>query len=496
MHEQESLASEAIRYLAREFVSTALPILAGDHLFPRSGLNPFLRVGTDYNGSSLATPEHRALEEAITAAHQRFSDSTPLGERDFATNYTFSFLEACITRLTFAEDCWSVGGVEVDESIDELITAVSNKESEIACCRVVSHLTTVDCEEVDFGDVRVIPIGHAPESHGREVREIMASVIAGSGSAFRYSGGVRSWAPPESVLVARSTRADPFDAASELSQRLSRFLLVAQLLRSGTSQSSYEVQGGTTMVGRLDPQLLLFKGEVGLMSRTQTLRRDLVMSPADAQPIRELDILLGRCDVEREGLAVDPLALAVHLFQRSYYASSPYDQVVDLMTAMEAAMSGSAKTEILLRLRTRCASLLAVQNDTAHAIFSDVGQLYDLRSTIVHGGEMKLNKLTKLLMSLTYTPPNTPLADAFGHAVDRLRDLVRRSILVRVCLAGSDRGLWPLGDDAGVDSALTDDVQRQAWRSDWHDTLNGIGAGSAAERPRPAQSYLATFSDR
>ena len=107
---------------------------------------------------------------------------------------------------------------------------------------------------------------------------------------------------------------------------------------------------------------------------------------------------------------MDPLALAVHLFQRSYYASSPYDQVVDLMTAMEAAMSGSTKTEILLRLRTRCASLLAVQNDTAHAIFSDVGQLYDLRSTIVHGGEMKLNKLTKLLMSLTYTPPNTPLA--------------------------------------------------------------------------------------
>ena len=496
MNESKAKELDAVRDAARALIEAALPVLATRHLFPRPDTDPFITVGSDYFGTDFASPEHAALERAISEAHPRFQEDTPLGERDFAHSYTYSFVEACVARLAFAKDPWALEGPEVEQSVDELVAQVLHEESEVACCRVVSHFTTVDGRRHRLGDIDVVPMVEQPAGHKREVREAIASVIAGSGLAFRGNDVADAWAPPESVLIARNISTEPFDAATALSRKLNTFLLSAQLLHGGTAQSMYEVQGETSMVRRFRPTIAMFRGQVGLMSSTQMVRRDLVIGPEDETRFIGLNTLMTRARAERPGMVVDSFGLAIHRFQGSYYAVSPYDQVVDLTTALEAAMAGASTSDVLLRLRTRCAALLATDNDPAGPIFDDVGKLYGLRSTLVHGGEMKAEKLVKLLASLTYAPTNAPFGEAFGHAVDRLRDLVRRSILARICLAGDEHPLWLLGANVAVDRELADDVTRARWRTVWHATLDGIGASFAANRPVAARSYLSSFSDR
>jgi hypothetical protein len=183
--------------------------------------------------------------------------------------------------------------------------------------------------------------------------------------------------------------------------------------------------------------------------------------------------------------------IALQKFQLSYHAHAWYEQLVDLATALEAALSGKDTTDVLLRLRNRAAALLATDRDPAHAVFADVGTLYSLRSSLVHGGELSEKQLRKLITRVSTVPRNAPLGTATGYAVDRMRDLVRRSVLARICLAADgDDSLWPLAEDPGVDAALADDDTRALWRRRWRARLASFDALFAADRPRQAADAI------
>lgn len=79
---------------------------------------------------------------------------------------------------------------------------------------------------------------------------------------------------------------------------------------------------------------------------------------------------------------------------------------------------------------------------------------------------------------------------ALGYAVDRMRDLVRRAILARLCLAAEPDPVWPLYGDTPVDAFLADDAMRVAWRSRWRDRLAALGVETAADRPRSAVDFV------
>ena len=64
-----------------------------------------------------------------------------------------------------------------------------------------------------------------------------------------------------------------------------------------------------------------------------------------------------------------------------------------------------------------------------------------------------------------------------------MRDLVRRAILARLCLAAKPDPLWPFAVNATVDAILADDAQRAAWRASWHERLAELGVGYAAGPP-------------
>jgi hypothetical protein len=79
---------------------------------------------------------------------------------------------------------------------------------------------------------------------------------------------------------------------------------------------------------------------------------------------------------------------------------------------------------------------------------------------------------------------------ALGYVVDRMRDLVRRGILARLCLASEPDSLWPFDGDTAVDAILTDDVKRAAWRGRRQDRLATLGVAYAGGPPRSAVDFL------
>jgi hypothetical protein len=201
--------------------------------------------------------------------------------------------------------------------------------------------------------------------------------------------------------------------------------------------------------------------------------------------------------VKRGGMALTSFDVAIRKFNASYRADSPFEHLVDLATALEATLATGEKDNegLTLRLRNRASTLLATQDDPARSIFIDVRQLYDLRSKLVHGGQIKENELRKTserISTVTNERPTLMFGVALGHAIDRMRDLVRRAILARLCLAAEPDPLWPLdASDVSVDALLADDRTRGQWRSRWHERLTELGvAAAAAGPPRTAADFL------
>lgn len=297
------------------------------------------------------------------------------------------------------------------------------------------------------------------------------------------------YAPPASVVISRREGEDQEETGRAASLDIERFLLALWLLRGVTSTSGYEFQGATASIGPYDPVLLTEpRGFIGQHKRAAAI------SPADEAPISALISLVDRAQTRRSGNLIEPLAMAVQKYRRSYLDGAWYEHLADLSTALEATLSGVAKQDVLLRLKSRAASLLAVDNDTAEAIFHDLGILYDLRSTVVHGSALSEKSLRKKLDTLIPDPPEGlgSVGLQLDLAVDRLRDLVRRALVARMCLADGDEPLWPLGLDGGpnVDAVLVEDELRVVWRNAWHERLSVLGAEEAGHPAEPAISWL------
>ena len=195
-------------------------------------------------------------------------------------------------------------------------------------------------------------------------------------------------------------------------------------------------------------------------------------------------------------MPVTSFDVAIRKFNGSYRADTSLEHLVNLATALEATLASGDKDNegLTLRLRNRAAALLATDDDSAMSVFTDVGLLYGLRSNLVHGGRIKEKDLRKVLGRISTVPDDRPtmlFGLALGHAVDRMRDLVRRAILARLCLAAEPDPLWPFdAADVPIDAFLADDRTRSEWRGRWHERLAELGGGGAGGPPRAAADFL------
>lgn len=478
-----------LRDLGRAFVGAAFGVLREDHVIPTPIFHPYIEVGRDYFGPEImGLPEFRALEAQLDTTYpERFAEPLKRPHAEFANTYIFSLLEACVARCA-RDGEFDANSPAVDESLAELLTVLGTRSYEVVCCRFVSHLTTATGAEVRIGDVTVVP---EPEDQGRLERRIQEE-IQGTASAFNREEP-RPYDPPHALLITREETddGDPYAVSRRLSRRIERFLLLARLLTAGTVQSYYEVTGMTTLVARMGPEMGTFrKGVLDTL-----VRRTVRLGGDEGSAFEKLDQLIDAADVKRTAMAATSFDVALSKFHRSHTSDSPYEHLVDLATALEAILAGgeSDNEGLTLRLRSRAAALLATDDDPAKALFDDVGLLYGLRSKLVHGGQIKQSELRKIIGRISTVPADateTQFGVAIGYAVDRMRDLVRRSILARLCLAAEPDPLWSFSGSTAVDAILADDAQRLAWRARWHDRLAALGVEAAAEPPRSAVDFL------
>ncbi|MCX4098023.1 HEPN domain-containing protein [Nocardia sp. alder85J] len=223
--------------------------------------------------------------------------------------------------------------------------------------------------------------------------------------------------------------------------------------------------------------------------------RRTVRIKGDEEPaFTALGDLIDSAEVRREGMAATSYDVAMNKFNGSYRESGPFEHLVDLATALEAALLGGEKeTEGLsLRLRTRVAALLATEADSGEALFRDVSRLYDIRSKLVHGGQIPEKELRKLINGISTVPESAKnsFVTAVDYAVDRMRDIVRRAILARLCLAAKKDAPWPFIGSTAVDASLAGDKGRAEWRQHWRSYLSELGVGYAADQPRAAVEFL------
>jgi len=476
--------------VCRAFVSAAFDALAQEHVIPTPAYHRYTAVGRDYFGQSVMNlAQFGALETHLNQAYpERFADPLRREHAEFASAYIFSLLEACVARCAPTGSFDAASGA-VSDSIDELRSVLEKSSYEIACCRQVSHLTTASGHELRIGDITVVP---EPEGDYRTLTSRIKEEISAAPRAWNRERP-SPYGPPHSLLIARVTTEDPdpFGVSKRVSDTIERFMLLARLLTAGTVQSAYQVSGTTTLVTRFNPQMRTFVA--GPLH--QLVRRTVRLTGQEGDAFAGLGDLIDNAAVKREGMIATSFDVAVSKFNLSYGSDSPYEHLVDLATAMEAILLGGDKeTEgLTLRLRNRAAALLPADDDPPRAIFDDVGQLYTLRSKLVHGGRITQNDLRKVLTRISTVPAETAehrFGSALAYAIDRMRDLVRRAILARLCLAEGAEPPWPFDGDTAVDATLADDAHRAAWRTYWHERLVALGAGAAAARPRSAVDFI------
>lgn len=481
-----STFNDELMQAARGFFDHAISVLKHQHVIPLPVFRPYLEVGRDYFGPDLAGPEIDRFTAAIGQLHPKFAAPVASRGLDFPGPYVYQFLELCIARLTKGRREYSSLDPIVDRAMRDIQNQIMQADSPVACCRVVSHMSTITKEPIRLGNVSVVPLVGAPWEHSSEVRQVINSVIPDAESVYGNEPP-SSFNPPESVVVIRGAGNQPYEATNELSREIERILMVIRLLEGATCGSIYEVRGETSRGRRGRHQLVLFQGNAGSILTGSQAKRTAVLDVNHADKIGALGEILRSVDVPKEGMAFTSFSLALQRFQRSYHVDQWFDQLIDLTTAFEGALSGTDKYDVLLRLRMRSAVLLSTEVDPVEAIFKDVGHLYDLRSSLIHGAALKQKDLVKNVNAISTVPAGTPFGVAIDLAVDRIRDLVRRSLLARICLADGADPIWPLASDVGVDVALTNDATRTLWRDAWHARLHSIGAAEAAQAARPAK---------
>jgi hypothetical protein len=485
-----------IRETARAFVAGAFDGLRGEFVIPTPRFQPYVQVGRDYFGDTIrAVPAYGEFERQLNDVYpHRFGEPLKRHHAEFASSYIFSFLEACVARCGRLgyhdeQDHFHPSNDAVSESLDELIAVLDSPTYEVVCCRFVSHLATENLAEITLGDITVVPEQKGFGGHTARI----AREIAGGSYAFSRQDP-HPYDPPHALLIIRNCTddPDPYEVAQLLSKKLDRFLLLARLFSAGTVRSLVEVTGMTTLVSRMSPYVTEFRGAGSMVRRTVWLSTQHV--PAFAA----IAGLVEQADVERAGMAATSFDAALGKFNASHYQENPYEALVDLATALEAMLAGGEKeTEgLTLRLRNRSAALLAADGDPAIAVFADVGLLYGLRSKLIHGGQIKESELRRDVRKISTMPDgeaDEQFGVAIGRAVDRIRDLVRRAILARLCLAAEPDPVWPFSGTTAVDAQLSDDETRGRWRAGWHDRLAALGIEEAAHRPPQTVDFLTPY---
>jgi len=441
---------------------------------PCSRYRPYIQVGRDYEGGLLAgRPAFAQFSATLGKLYPGWFDAAPgQSPRWYPDNLTFRFVDACIAEVSLRGETGEVPSDAVEATVLDLVDYLDARESRVACAHRVSHLMTEDRQEMALARVTIL-------AHRRwqETQQI-AEVIPTARSAFNGEPP-HTFANPEATLISYATGPDPFKLRTEAERRINRLLLALHLLYGATTASMYEVIGETTSVCRYTAQLDVLQHDPHPVPA-----RPAVVSQAMVTPVERLLALYDRTEHRTPKEVVHGLEMAVLKFTDSFSPKPWFEKIVDLATALEATLFGKDKADVTLRICSRAAHILSTDADPPTTIYADVKAFYDMRSSLVHGSVITQRELDKWTAAVSVVSEERSPRMRIEFVVDRLRDLVRRSILARLVL--NTEGRWPLrGDPPPLDQLLTDARNAEEWRSAWHQGMTDLGAAEAVQPASP-----------
>ena len=481
--------SDLLREAAHAFLGWAFAGLREAGVIPtsRHQLDWYLQVGRDYYGGDVAGSETDALGKALEKLYpDRFAEPRGRKDPEFPSAYVYDLLEGAIARCSRFDE-YDPDGPEAVESVDELIAALESDRRTVFACRAMSNLTTVNQEPVEIGEVTVHP---EVERFGGLVR-FGVSLVPAAPKAFNREDP-RPSDRPHALLVASAEverGKSGWPSVSTAIGKIEHFVFLARLLKTGTQQSMWELGGGSTLVSGVSPLYRVFAG-AGMPRITMT--RKVAIRPEDVPAFAALQRLLDEAVVERTDMVSTSFDLCADLFNRSFEPGTWAECATDLATALEAALIGgdADHNNINRKLQDRSSKLLSTPDDPADTIKNDVKTLYGLRSSLVHGSSISETDLRAALEAVSTVPAGEMFGVILDFAVDRLRDLVRRAFLARLCLSRPPTPLWPLAGGVDVSVAFEDPVTARLWREQWQGLLGSLGAGEAARKAPPGVDPL------
>lgn len=468
-----------IRAVAEEVLRRSLPTLTEERVIPRSRYRPWIRMAKDYFGHAVSDSDlAQVLESELP---QRFPKNMP--SIDYPWAYGGPLVEAAVAAATLADEPYEISSPSVQQVIDEFI----NKMQATPRATVLLVVTDIDVEHapvpqgyedrlgesIRIADVRVVRVENKPE-------RFIELELPSAGYDVERDDAVTS-PGPAALLVATVDSAVDLDARLATARSRVAQLLAAVRLATGTTARALVMAEG-------EPDRVHRYGPVITPLRQPWFRyghRPVTLGTDDVTPIEGLAALLGAFG-GGTGQST-PIRLALGRFGRSLdeTATSLPDQAVDLAVGLEAALAGRESTEVGLRLRLRAAQLLPTETDSPQQIYADVGGLYSLRSTIVHGAVLTEQSVEKAIRRVTGASRGRGAAEAYALALDRWRDLLRRAILARIALE-SAAVPWPIAArgraQLDVDHHLASDEERAEWKRHIRDYWTQRGLPNAVER--------------
>jgi hypothetical protein len=464
-------AVEEIRAAAVRMLDEAFDILREERVIPCPVAHPYVRVGRDfYGGDVMGAPHFVEFSQTLERIFPEwFVAERPAFPRWYANHFALRLIEDAIAQIGREDGEYAGSNEACEASILKLVAYLEANNTEVICVRLIGHLLPPDGELV-LGEVTV-------RSYDRfhDVRDI-ARELPGSPIAFNRTRPDH-FARPEAWVIARASGPDPFELPQPAQRPIERLLLAVRLLYAATSHGIYQVIGENSEICRYHTEVQILDHEPHPLTV-----RPAVLDGDSARRIAGLLDLYDRAPLRQRNEIVHPMEMAILKFSGSFLPGGWFEHIVDLMTAMEATLSGISKTDISLRVCMRASLLLCVDADPPSAIFADLSKLYDLRSRLVHGGTITQRDLDRWINDLSVSREGAAPAIRTAIAIDRLRDLVRRSILARLALA--EEGSWPLrGNPPAVDQLLADPETARTWRERWHAGLAALGAEEASNPP-------------
>lgn len=492
---------ERLYRTATEFLKLAFKKARADGIIPRrsprnrwerdDGPWPPYYACWDIARGDISEPLTAVLREVYPA---RFGEPSKRYHLD-PEKYITALLRGAIAATVVEGDRLTAKSRPCRSIIRELDKVASADGQRFASLWVVSDLELEDVNDETIGDVRLLGSRGAPYEMRWARERLVASLLPEALWVSEHDYPTPTGSSSQGVLYASGIgQEDHWPVTKAFNDQIGRLVAVFQLATAMTGRPQIVWAGEPSMIHVEQPEANPQPAEF----MESYFRRVGTVTPDQLPGLRRLTSLVASLEEKKGKAPVPSVMVAIWRYTKSFRSSSWRDTVLDLATALEACLSQGGNEAIGLTLRTRAAHLLAHDDsEQADEIYTDVEDLYTLRSDIIHGNTSTHTDMPALWKARGYE--HIFETDRIHVLLDRWREIVRRSIAARLMLGDEGLGspLWPFRKpEVKVDRLLVRRDCRDSWRERIVSGAAEFGLPLLADHAPPLFDYLDARRER